>query len=129
VKLIRVIVALRQLDGENGKRLRRYVLSLALLAGAEPQDGFLRQGCLLTMNPEAPAQWNSVARSGTRTSLLIDPAVLKAYAEKAAEAFGVGKNRRVKFDPELAKADLSEGDAKKGKKGQQKSAAQSAPAT
>ena len=89
----------------------------------------MRQGCLLTANPDAPAQWNSVARSGTRTALQIDPAVLKAYAEKAAEVFGVGKDKRVKFDPKLASADLSEGDAKRGKRGQQKSAVQSAPAT
>jgi CRISPR-associated protein Csb1 len=123
------LVALRQLDGENGERLRRYVLGLALLAATEPQDGFLRQGCLLTPNPDEPAQWNSVARSGARTRLQIDPAVLKAYAEKAAEAFGVGENKRVKFDPKLASADLGEGDAKRGKKGQQKSAVQGAPAT
>jgi CRISPR-associated protein Csb1 len=123
------LVALRQLDGENGERLRRYVLGLALLAATEPQDGFLRQGCLLTANPDEPAQWNSVARSGARTRLQIDPAVLKAYAEKAAEAFGVGKNKRVKFDPKLASADLGEGEAKRGKKGQQKSAVQGAPAT
>jgi CRISPR-associated protein Csb1 len=123
------LVALRQLDGENGEGLRRYVLGLALLAATEPQDGFLRQGCLLTANPDAPAQWNSVARSGARTPLHIDSAVLKAYAEKAAKAFGVGEDKRVKFDPKLASADLGEGDAKRGKKGQQKSAAQSAPAT
>ncbi len=42
------LVALRRLDGENATALRRYLLGLALVAAAEPLDGFLRQGCLLT---------------------------------------------------------------------------------
>jgi hypothetical protein len=45
------LVALRQLGGDDGEALRAYVLGLALVAAAEPQDGFLRQGCLLTPDP------------------------------------------------------------------------------
>lgn len=43
------LTTLRQLDArEKGVELRRYILGLALVAAAEPMDGFLRQGCLLT---------------------------------------------------------------------------------
>ncbi len=122
------LVALRQLDGEKGDELRRYVLSLALLAASPPQDGFLRQGCLLTLDPDAPAQWMSISRSGVRTPLEIDPDVLLAYAENAAQAFGVGEGKRVKFDPALAKKYLSEADAKKSKKGKGKSEVEDAAA-
>ena len=113
------LVALRQLDGQNGedgKKLRHYILGLTLLAAIDPQDGFLRQGCLLTLDPHVSPQWESVERSGSRTPLTIDPAALEAYAEKAAKAFGVGQDRRVKFDPALAKADLGEANSKKSKK-------------
>ena len=54
------LVALRQIGGENGAALRQYVLGLALVAAVEPQDGFLRQGCLLTLDPDTPADWTTV---------------------------------------------------------------------
>jgi CRISPR-associated protein Csb1 len=110
------LVALRQLDGKNGDKLRHYILALALLAATEPQDGFLRQGCLLTLDPDAPAHWQSVERSGIRTTLNIDPATIEAYAVSAAKAFSVGPDRRVKFDVALAKADLGESETKKAKR-------------
>ena len=122
------LVALRQLEGEggeDGKRLRRYILGLALLAATDPQDGFLRQGCLLTLKPETGEQWESVERSGRRQPVTVDYATLVAYAEAAAKAFGVGPDKPVKFDPSLAKADLPEADAKKLKK---KAATETAPA-
>ena len=110
------LVALRQLGGESGEKLRRYILALALLAAAEPQDGFLRQGCLLTLDPDKPGCWESVARTGHRSPLHIDASVFETYAREAARAFGVGADRRVKFKPEKAKADLREADARKSKK-------------
>ena len=63
------LVALRRLDGVNGAALRHYILGLALMAATDPQDGFLRQGCLLTPDPEAPAQWSCVNRDGTRQAI------------------------------------------------------------
>lgn len=109
-------VALRQLNGENGEKLRRYILALALLAAATPQEGFLRQGCLLTLNPDKPSRWESVARSGQRSPLEIEVGMLEEYAARAASAFGVGADRRVKFQPELAKKDLARDDGAKAKK-------------
>ncbi len=120
------LVALRQLDGANGDALRRYILALALLAATEPQDGFLRQGCLLTLDPEAPGQWMSVERTGTRSALNFDAETLEFYATAAAKAFGVGGPRSVPFRVGLAKADLGDSEGKKAKKG--KAAAEPASA-
>jgi CRISPR-associated protein Csb1 len=110
------LVALRRLDGENGQRLRQYILGLALVAAAEPLDGFLRQGCLLVPDDKAPAEWASVARTGARTPVALTSAVALDYAARAAMAFGVGSDRRAVFKKELAQADLKELDKKKGKK-------------
>jgi CRISPR-associated protein Csb1 len=116
------LVALRQLDGEKGTELRRYVLGLALLAATEPQDGFLRQGCLLTGDPDAPAQWVVVERTGRRIPLMLANEAVLSYARNAKDKFGIGPDKRAKFSKELARADLPSKDdkrSKKGKKGEQ----------
>lgn len=110
------LVALRKLDGENAQDLKRYILGLALVAAAEPLDGFLRQGCLLVPDEKASAEWVAVTRDGIRTPVGLSPAVALDYAKAAAHKFGVGPDRRVAFKKELAQADLKELDKKKGKK-------------
>ena len=111
------LVALRALGGENGKALRRYILGLALVAAAEPQDGFLRQGCLITPDPDTPAVWSLVARDGRRAAAPLDGSMLLAYAQTRAKAFGVGENRSVAFDKKLAKVAVDNAVGKKaGKK-------------
>lgn len=110
------LVALRKLDGDNGQQMRRYILGLALVAAAEPLDGFLRQGCLLVPDDKAPAEWVSVARTGARMPVGLSSAVALDYAVQAAETFVVGAKRTVTFKKELAQADLKELDKKKGKK-------------
>jgi CRISPR-associated protein Csb1 len=110
------LVALRKLDGEHAQKLRRYILGLALVAATEPLDGFLRQGCLLVQDENAPAEWKIVGRDGKRTPVALSAAVALDYAKKAAGAFSVGPDRRVFFRKELAQADLKELDKKKGKK-------------
>ncbi|WP_029015110.1 type I-G CRISPR-associated RAMP protein Csb1/Cas7g [Niveispirillum irakense] len=107
------LVALRQLGGENAVALRRYILGLSLVAATEPQDGFLRQGCLLTPDFDAPALWHVVARNGQRQALALDDARALDYATKAAKAFGVGADRRVSFTKERAKADVKPEETKK----------------
>jgi CRISPR-associated protein Csb1 len=109
------LVALRQLGGEAGVALRRYVLGLALVAATEPQDGFLRQGCLLTPDPDAPGAWTLVERSGRRVELALDANAALAYARAAAARFGVGQDRHVAFSKDRARADLPAKDAKKAK--------------
>jgi CRISPR-associated protein Csb1 len=107
------LVALRQLGGENGRELRRYILGLALVAATEPQDGFLRQGCFLTLDPNWPAQWHAVERTGQRTPVALEPRVVRDYAFTVAERFDVGVDRLVRFQKDRAKADLPDAAAKK----------------
>ena len=99
------LVALRRLSGENGQTLRRYVLGLALVAATAPLDGFLRAGCLLTLDPEDSSVWQVVTRNGTRDTINLDEGTSLDYAHSSAVAFGVGSNHRVTFDKNLAKAD------------------------
>ena len=110
------LVALRQLDSkENGLALRRYILALALIAATEPQDGFLRQGCLLTPNPDSPSHWTLVERTGKRTTIDLSTEVLREYAHTAAQNFGVGPNQNATFSRDLAKAEVAESKKVKAK--------------
>jgi CRISPR-associated protein Csb1 len=109
------LVALRQLDGENGRELRHYVLGLALVAAVEIQDGFLRQGCLLTIDPDHHAHWHVVERTGHRTAVSLEQRIVRDYAFTAAERFGVGPDRLVRFQKERAKADLPQDAKRKGR--------------
>lgn len=99
------LVALRRLEGENARALRRYVLGLALVAATAPMDGFLRAGCLLTPDPDEKAEWLRVGRGGERTPVGLNEVLALDYAQAAAAAFGVGEGRRVEFDKKLAVAD------------------------
>lgn len=107
------LIALRRLDGEQGQALRRYILGLALVAAAEPPEAFLRQGCLLTLDPAKAGEWVAVGRDGRRTPVALTPETALAYATTAAGAFGVGRDRTVEFRKTLAQEDLGEGDKKK----------------
>ena len=99
------LIALRRLDGENGGALRHYILGLALVAATAPLDGFLRAGCLLTLDPNDPGEWHSVARSGERVPVTLNEENVLSYARGAANAFGVGESSRVAFDKRLAVED------------------------
>ena len=99
------LIALRRLEGEGGQELRRYILGLALVAVTAPLDGFLRAGCLLTLDPEEPGMWHSVERTGQRKQISMDEETALAYARRAAEAFGVGESHQVSFDKKLAVQD------------------------
>jgi CRISPR-associated protein Csb1 len=101
------LVALRRLRSGDSIALRRYILGLALVAAIEPIDGFLRAGCLLTLDPASDAEWKLVHRSGKRDPINPDPEVIRAYAVSSAETFGKGPNRSVVFDPRLAKEDVN----------------------
>jgi CRISPR-associated protein Csb1 len=114
------LVALRQIDGaSNGSALRRYILGLSLVAAAEPLDGFLRQGCLLTLDPSDNPSWTQVERSGRRTPVIgLTKEAAFSYASASAEAFVVGESATYQFVRDRAKADLKDdgGKAKKAKK-------------
>ena len=101
------LVALRRLSGDNAPSLRRYVLGLALVAATAPLDGYLRQGCLLTPDPDSRAAWTAVARNGTRETVALDAAIALNFAQGAAATFGVRESRTVPFDKNRAKADAT----------------------
>jgi CRISPR-associated protein Csb1 len=114
------LIALRRLNTgrTDGAALRRYILGLSLIAATEPQDGFLRQGCLLVPDCDAAATWTLVGRRGDRQQVAIDPGILRTFAEAAAKTFGVAAGRKIAFDPKSAKEDLTDKKAKaKGGKG------------
>jgi CRISPR-associated protein Csb1 len=111
------LVAVRRLrGGDSNEALRRYVLGLSLVAATEPLDGFLRAGCLLVPKATAKAPWREVARTGERSDIALDPKAVREFAATAATAFGVGGDRLVKFDSQLAKDDLKAGDKGAAKK-------------
>lgn len=114
------LIALRRLNAgrDDGKALRRYVLGLSLIAATEPQDGFLRQGCLLVPDADAHTSWTLVDRFGQRQEVMFARDILHTYAANAAKTFGVGASRSVAFDPKSAREDLT--DKKKAKGGKAK---------
>jgi CRISPR-associated protein Csb1 len=100
------LVALRRLKGENGTVLRHYILGLALVAAIEPIDGFLRAGCLLTLDSACNAEWKLVYRDGKRDLVVLDPGIIRNYAQSSADRFGKGPDRPVTFDAALAREDV-----------------------
>ena len=99
------LIALRRLDGDDGTSLRRYILGLALVAATAPLDGFLRSGCLLTLDPDHEAAWEAILRTGERQPVELDEDAALGYARTATDDFGVGEDRSVSFDRDYAKAD------------------------
>jgi CRISPR-associated protein Csb1 len=111
------LIALRRLNEgrADGQALRRYILGLSLVAATEPQDGFLRQGCLLVPDSNTPATWTLVSRLGIRQPVLFAPEILHSVADSAAKTFSVAAGRKVAFDPKSAKEDLVDKKKKGGK--------------
>lgn len=99
------LIALRRLEGENVQALRRYVLGLALVAATAPMDGFLRVGCLLTLDPDERGVWHLIARNGERIPASLNEETALSYARRATDAFGVGDSHSVTFDKKLAVQD------------------------
>lgn len=98
-------------DAET-ERLRAYLLGLALVAFTKPAVGYLRQGCNLVLDAKNGPEARAVFADGRREALELTHDEALGFAKKAAEAFGVGENRTVKFDTVLAKEETT-GDGKK----------------
>lgn len=106
-------------DAAKTLALRRYILGLGLAALTQLPSGYLRQGCMLVADAEKPREFLEVHPDGARKALKVTHEETLKFAEAAAKAFGVGENREVTFDRELAKRDVG-GDAD-GEKGAKKS--------
>ncbi|MCA9209990.1 MAG: type I-U CRISPR-associated protein Cas7, partial [Planctomycetales bacterium] len=105
-------------DAVRTLALRRYILGLSLVAFTHNPSGYLRQGCILVLNPDKPVEFVEVYPTGDRKPCTITHESALEFATEAAEAFGVGESKTVPFDKDKAKADVKgEGDTKtKGKK-------------
>ena len=102
------LVSLRCLRGatiEETLKLRRYILGLCLVAAACEPNLNLRQGCLLTLDPEKPASTELVERSGQRSNSTLDPKDAASFAKIAATEFKVPQpyTEPVAFDPKILK--------------------------
>ncbi len=107
-------------DAEQTLALRRYVLGLALIALTAPPRTYLRQGCNLVPDIDNPRKVALVNADGTRDDFKLTHEQAIAFAKQAAKEFGVGESPKepVKFDPDLAKKDITgEGDVAPTKKG------------
>ncbi len=102
------LVALRNLDGDDAEALRKYILGLALVAATWPQDGFLRQGCQLVIDPEEPGHWQAVYRDGRREDIALSHEDALDFARQAASTFGAGEDRQAEFDARLARKVLKQ---------------------
>ena len=108
-------------DKEKTRVLRRYILGLALTAFTHNPSGYLRQGCLLVLDPSKAKEreFVEVLPTGERKPVTITHDAALKYATEAATAFGVGESKTVPFDKERAKRDVkggaAEGDSAKGK--------------
>jgi CRISPR-associated protein Csb1 len=106
-------------DATKTLALRRYILGLALTAFTHNPSGYLRQGCLLVLDPSKPREFVEVLPTGERKPATITHEAALKYATEAAAAFGVGESKTVPFDKERAKRDVkggvAEGDKAKGK--------------
>ena len=104
------LAALRLLKAGDETRtlaLRRYILGLAMTAFTYSPAGYLRQGCNLVLDPEKPRDFREVFGDGRRVEATLTHSSAFEYAKATAEAFGVGPDREVEFDKELAKKDLA----------------------
>jgi CRISPR-associated protein Csb1 len=104
--------------------VRRYILGLALTAFTLNPSGYLRQGCLLVLDPDRPAEHVEVYPDGTRKPFILTHDQAFGYAVATAAAFQVGASRTVDFDKERAKRDVAGEDGKKpkGKRGKKSEA-------
>jgi CRISPR-associated protein Csb1 len=106
------LVAIRALGAasqtEDGTlRLRRYILGLSLVSFTAPQEGFLREGCQLVPDIDCAAEWSLVHHNGCREPLVFSHEEALAYAEAAAEAFGISQGKKVDFKSDTARRELA----------------------
>jgi CRISPR-associated protein Csb1 len=104
-------------DKDKTLALRRYVLGLSLVAFTATASTYLRQGCNLVPDIDKPREFALIHSDGSRETPKLTHADALKFALAAAQAFGVGEDREVEFDPERAKKDIAgEGDTKAARK-------------
>ncbi len=128
------LAALRLLSAGTDKdktlALRRYVLGLSLVAFTATASTYLRQGCNLVADVNKPREFTLIHSEGTREAMKLTHAEALKFAHVVAISFGVGVDRSVEFDKDLAKKDVAgEGATKVTRKAGEKKAAAAAKKT
>jgi CRISPR-associated protein Csb1 len=111
-------------DEARTRTLRRYIFGLSLIAFTYPVCGYLRQGCNLVLDPETEPEFKMVYSDGRRADVALNHLEALAYAQVAAQAFGINlereigtpPDRTVEFDKKLAKTDIENSGKKKPQK-------------
>ena len=106
------LTTLRDVGGDD--ELHRYLLGLALVAFTNARPYNLRQGCLLVRDAEKQPVMKLVNYDGTETEVVFEPSEVLAYAQDAANQFGVGKSRTVEFDAKAANTAIKQRREKDG---------------
>ncbi len=116
--VLRSLAAIKdgKIDATRTLQLQRYILGLALVALTKPMAHNLRQGCLLVGVEDRPAEWKLVFPSGKRKAFQLSHQDALAFAERAANEFGVAAGIGAKFKPELIKKTVDQKAAKKAAK-------------
>jgi len=108
------LAALRLLHADTNEQetltLQRYILGLSLVAFTAPTESYLRQGCMLVLDPGQPRESVEVYPDGKRSPWEITHDVALSFATDAAKAFGVGEDKTVEFEKSKAKADVKKKD-------------------
>jgi CRISPR-associated protein Csb1 len=100
------LTTLRDVGGDG--KLHHYLLGLALVAFTHAQPYNLRQGCLLVRDANKQPVMKLVNYDGKETEVVFEPSAVLAYAQDAANQFGVGKSRTVEFDADAANEAIKE---------------------
>ena len=102
--------ALRKITDDDRNmeiQLQRYILSLSMVAATSTRDWYLRQGCLLTLDPDRQGpKWEIVYPDGRREDVELDHDSILEYAQHVALEFGVGGNKTAEFDSKKAKKSI-----------------------
>jgi len=102
------LVALRGLQGSDGphgsetKKMRTYLLGLALIAATAEMDMFLREGCHLRYDGED--QWMLVPRRGTPSEAKLQTQVFEAAAKEGASQFRARWPKEMNYVFDVAEA-------------------------
>lgn len=106
------LVGVRELvakDNGETRKLRRYILGLALVALTADQGKTLnlRQGCQLVRFGNADGSMKVVSADGTRNEVALTGAAALQFAKEVAHVFVVGNSREAKFKKERAKKEIA----------------------
>lgn len=117
------LIAIRALSaGEElvaTRKLQRYILGLALVVMTAPQEGNLREGCLLVRDEQRPPKVELVYVDGRRETFKLSHEEAIDFASVAAREFGVGESKTFDFQSDAAKEHLakSKEERKKARRG------------